>query len=62
MPLASQLLPAQQSHDARPERVPVSVHCPGCGRSRLIYTTVRAHLQVMLICPACRGTSSEPRR
>jgi ribosomal protein S27E len=42
--------------------VPVSVHCPGCGRSRLIYTTVRAHLQVMLICPACRGTSSEPRR
>jgi hypothetical protein len=71
---ASRSLTTPDSHDGRREcssgsmageprreRLPVSVHCPACGRSRLIYTRQRAQLNLMLICPACRGTSSEPR-
>jgi len=64
MHAATQPLTAQLSRDGRREptreRLPVSLRCPGCGRSRVIYTTIRPHLHVSLICQACRGTSTEP--
>jgi rubredoxin len=50
----------QDPRPGRParERVPVAARCPTCNASRLIYTTVRSHLQVVLMCPECRARAA----